>query len=183
MAVTGDLAHDSSLWRYCVELYGQPGVQQWLLGLQDRAAVDVNLVLLACWCSRHEVRLSTAEWRHLSATTAVLRQHVIAPLRRQRRRLDGAALPAVRRHLLQAELAAENALHAQLWQWWCAEHPAAAPAPSCRVALCCEANLARLADFYGMGRLVGTEPIVTAVQRLMAPQSPGDSDGRDELPF
>lgn len=183
MAGGGELSHDSPLWRYCVELYGQPGVQAWLLGLQDRAAVDVNFVLLACWCGRHDAPMTTAEWHHLSDLTAPLRQHLVAPLRRQRRRLEHFCSPTVRRHLLRAELAAENALHARLWQWWHSHYPAAAPVPPARAATRCERNLAALAAFYGMPRLGGDELIVTAVHRLMAPHSSGDSDGCDGLPF
>lgn len=182
MSVPGEPADDNPLWRYCVALYGVPGVKDWLLGLQDRLAVDVNFVLLACWCSRCDLALSVADWERLNRATAPLRCNLIAPLRRQRRRLEAGAPAPVRHHLLQAELAAENALYTQLWQWCCSICPAStSPSPS-SVEECTATNLAVLASFYGVGRFVGAERLVVAAHQL-AVQLAGDSEGRDGLPF
>lgn len=183
MSDTAGLTHDSPLWRFGVTLYGQPGVRKWLLGLQDRLAVEVNFVLLAGWCSRHGLMLSLADWQQLDAATGSLRQTLIAPLRRQRRRLAATAPSLVHHHLLQAELAAENALYEQLWQWWCAEHVVLAPALLPQIERSSAMNLAGLASFYGMNRFEGVEPLVVAVCQLAQRQSAGDSEGGDELPF
>lgn len=145
-----DFEHDSPLWRYAVNLYGRPGVRDWLLELQNRLAVDVNFVLFACWCGEHGLELSRGDWRQLSETTVTLRDVVIAPLRRQRFRLTVVMHEAISRVLLQAELVAENALYGQLWDWWCAhpEHPAPV-SPSCARRLCAR-NLDILATFYAI---------------------------------
>ncbi len=138
-----ELPHDSPLWRYAVALYGRPGVREWLLGQQDRLGVDVNFVLLACWCGEQGIALDEQVWQTLDAATESLRRVVIAPLRRQRRQLDGLAPAAVRGALLQAELQAENALHAQLWQ-------ACYGLGEAGDHHCWAHNLATLARFHGL---------------------------------
>src|ERR1700738_5469821 len=52
----------ADLWRFSCAFYAQPGVSEALLALQDRAGLDVNLILFALWqgaCGRR--RLSHAE--------------------------------------------------------------------------------------------------------------------------
>lgn len=148
MSDAADFAHDSPLWRYAVTLYGRPGVSGWLLGLQNRLAVDVNFALFACWCGEHGLELTDSDWRQLGRDTATLREAVIAPLRRQRIRLDGIAPSAVRNGLLQAELAAENALYDPLWTWWRARAGSFVPVPPLRSRSLCAGNLNALARFH-----------------------------------
>ena len=185
MSVVGskDPAENNPLWHYCVTLYAAPGLKEWVLGLQDRLAIDVNFVLLAGWCGRHGVELSTDDWGHLNRITAPLRCGLVAPLRRQRRRLESRAPATVRHHLLQAELAAERALYEQLWQWWCAAWPAPPVAASTRVGALAAANLSTLADFYGVPRFLGDERLTEAVDQRVRRQSARDSEGSDGLPF
>lgn len=100
------------LWRFSLALYARPGVAAALVGLQDRAGCDVNLMLFATW-------LGAARGRSLDATQVAAAKGAIAPLnggivhelRRLRRELRGAAdddIQALRRRIMTAELAAER---------------------------------------------------------------------------
>ncbi|MBI1180373.1 MAG: TIGR02444 family protein [Alphaproteobacteria bacterium] len=94
-----------SLWRFSLDLYGQPGMEAACLDLQERFGADVNLVLYCLWRGR----LSGPEL--VAADTAVrrLRDDITVPLRRMRRALarqGGEA--ALRESIKQAELEAER---------------------------------------------------------------------------
>ena len=47
--MAGEPSDNEALWRFSLAFYARPGVSEALIGLQDRAGLDVNLVLFALW--------------------------------------------------------------------------------------------------------------------------------------
>ena len=106
-----------SLWRFSLALYARPGVAAALLGLQDRAGCDVNLILFALWLGARAHALDALWLAAAAAAMAPLNTAIVHPLRRLRRELKGAAdrdLQALRRRILNLELAAERQIQQQL---------------------------------------------------------------------
>ena len=85
---------DGDLWAFALRVYGQPGVPDACLGLQDGLAADVNLLLFAAWLGAGGRRLDSQETR--AAVDAVIQWHgeVVEELRRLRRRLKTGPAPA-----------------------------------------------------------------------------------------
>ena len=78
------------------------------LDLQDRRALDVNLLLFAAWAGRVcGVRLTRRELERIEAGIASWRDEVVRPLREVRRRVK-AEDAALYERLKAAELAAER---------------------------------------------------------------------------
>src|SRR5579864_5335585 len=107
----GDLA-GKAFWRFSLALYARPGVADALIALQDRAARDVNLILFGLWVgATRGHRLAGGELAVAEAVAAAITDAAVAPLRRLRRRLKGAADPdllALRRRVAGLEIAAER---------------------------------------------------------------------------
>jgi uncharacterized protein (TIGR02444 family) len=107
-----------AFWRFSRALYARSGVAEALIALQDRAGLDVNLMLFALWRGAvYGHRLSGAALRAAEAAIAPLREDVILPLRALRRRLKPAQddnVQALRRRIGRLELAAERAAQARL---------------------------------------------------------------------
>ena len=105
-------------WRFSLAFYARSGVAEALIALQDRAALDVNLMLFALWRGAvYGHRLDAAALRAAEAAVAALRDEVIVPLRALRRRLkpaQGDDVQALRRRIGRLELAAERAAQARL---------------------------------------------------------------------
>jgi uncharacterized protein (TIGR02444 family) len=101
-----------SLWRFSLALYARPDVATALIGLQDRVGCDVNLVLFALWLGATRAELLDAEMLvAAAAASAPLNTGVVHPLRRLRRELKdvaGGDIRALRRRVLNLELAAER---------------------------------------------------------------------------
>lgn len=88
---------DNPFWDFSVAVYGQPGVAEACLHLQDTAGVDVNVLLYCCWLARRRPEaLTEAEISAIAARTEVWRNEVVRPLRSVRRWLKGGrtGLPA-----------------------------------------------------------------------------------------
>ena len=104
--------------RFSLAFYARPGVAEALLGLQDRAGLDVNRILFAIWQGavyRH--RLEAAELQAVEAAVAPLRREIVEPVRDLRRRLKTQTdedIQALRRRVAVLELAAERAAQARL---------------------------------------------------------------------
>lgn len=79
----------TGLTDYAGWLYGQPGMQELLLALQDDAGQDVLLLLTACWLGQRQKKAAPELWASLHASQAPWREKVIQPLRRVRRHLAG----------------------------------------------------------------------------------------------
>jgi uncharacterized protein (TIGR02444 family) len=107
-----------AFWRFSLAFYARPGVAEALLGLQDRAGLDVNRILFAIWQGavyRH--RLKAAELQAVEAAVAPLRREIVEPVRDLRRRLKTQTdedIQALRRRVAVLELAAERAAQARL---------------------------------------------------------------------
>jgi len=106
-----------SLWRFSLALYARPGVAAALLALQDRVGCDVNLILFALGLGAEARALDAPGLRAAAAAIAPLNTAIVHPLRRLRRELKGAAesdLQALRRRILNLELAAERQIQHRL---------------------------------------------------------------------
>ena len=101
-----------ALWRFSLVFYARPGVAEALIGLQDRAGRDVNLILFALWRGlAHGHRIDNTELKAAEIVAAPLRRQVVEPLRRLRRALKADNNPdiqALRRRVGALELAAER---------------------------------------------------------------------------
>jgi uncharacterized protein (TIGR02444 family) len=116
---TGGAWPDSALWDYALRLYGEPGVEAACLTLQDRAGVDVNLLLFATWLGATGRRLEPSVLTRARQSAEDWQSRVVQPLRVVRRelkprlaavgpRLRG-PLTATRQQLAEVELALERA--------------------------------------------------------------------------
>lgn len=122
-----------AFWRFSLAFYARPGIPDALIALQDRAGLDVNLMLFALWRgAMHGQGLQASELRAAAAAIAPLRREIVGPLRELRRRLKpvgDADIQALRRRVLGLELAAERAVQSRL-----AALPAAAQSEGRRCA-------------------------------------------------
>lgn len=110
-------AAGEAFWRFSLAFYGQPGVADALIAIQDRAGRDVTLMLYALWLGVGGHRLAAAELTSAEAAIAPINAMAVGPLRRLRRQLKGAADPdlvALGRRVGVLELAAERRAHYRL---------------------------------------------------------------------
>lgn len=113
---TGERAAEA-LWRFSLMLYGRPGMQDALIGLQDGGGHNVNLILFGLWLGLNGERLGAADLARARAAIAKLDRGIVTPLRGLRRGLKGDPDPDVRdlrRRVLALELAAERRIQARL---------------------------------------------------------------------
>lgn len=112
-----ELAAGEAFWRFSLAFYARPGVADALIGLQDRAGRDVNLILLGLWLgATRGTALDAAALASAEAALAPVNA-VIAPLRTLRRRLKGSGdhdVEALRRRIAVLELAAERQAQGRL---------------------------------------------------------------------
>jgi uncharacterized protein (TIGR02444 family) len=107
-----------AFWRFSLMLYARPGVAAALIGLQDRAGRNVNLILFGLWLALGRGRqLDAAGLARARAAMARLDRDVVLPLRDLRRALKGDSDPDIeelRRRVLALEVAAERRVQARL---------------------------------------------------------------------
>ena len=116
---------DGPHWSFALDIYARPGVSDACLLLQDRAGVDVNVLLLALYAAaRRGMALGRHDLQNMDDAVAAWRQEVVGPLRAIRRRLKSGPKPApdaapeaLRRHIKKAELQAEQIEQAVLARW------------------------------------------------------------------
>ena len=77
-------------WRFSLKFYGQLGVSDACIALQDGCGVDVNLLLFLFWLASERQTLSADEVKKLDATIKSWRELTIIPIRDTRRKLKGA---------------------------------------------------------------------------------------------
>jgi uncharacterized protein (TIGR02444 family) len=105
-------------WRFSLMIYAQPGIAEALIGLQDRAGHNVNLILFGLWLGLSEsARLDAADLPRARAAIDPIDRGVVVPLRSLRRTLKADPDPdmrALRRRILALEIAAERRVQARL---------------------------------------------------------------------
>lgn len=106
----------TEFWPFSLALYARPGVAPALIALQDRRALDVNLLLYCCWAGSRGQRLSDAEFQALIAAARPWHERVVRPLRAARRAAAdfGTTGRALYQRLKEDELAAEKVEQALL---------------------------------------------------------------------
>jgi uncharacterized protein (TIGR02444 family) len=77
-------------WRFSLKFYGQTGVSDACIALQDGSGVDVNLLLFLFWLASERQALAADEVKKLDATIKSWREFTIIPIRDTRRKLKGA---------------------------------------------------------------------------------------------
>jgi uncharacterized protein (TIGR02444 family) len=77
-------------WRFSLKFYGQSGVSDACIALQDGCGIDVNLLLFLFWLASERQMLSPDEVKKLDATIKSWRELTIIPIRDTRRKLKGA---------------------------------------------------------------------------------------------
>lgn len=97
-----------SLWRFAVDRYAQPQVQQHCLQLQDAHGLSVNWLLWLLWLEAQGRQATPALLDRAEADTGRLRRQFIEPLRQMRRSLDQQDEAPLRRQLGRVELTAER---------------------------------------------------------------------------
>jgi uncharacterized protein (TIGR02444 family) len=89
-------SRESPFWRFSVRFYARPEVAPACLELQDKAGVDVNLMLFLLFLAEEKRVLTNDEVVRLDARIASWRAQVVMPLRDLRRRLKGGIGEAAR---------------------------------------------------------------------------------------
>ncbi|MEE4118001.1 MAG: TIGR02444 family protein [Paracoccaceae bacterium] len=113
---SGDVAEPgAAFWRFSLSVYGQQGVPDICLALQDAHGVDVNMLLYLLFRATGGTALDADEIARLDAALAPWRDEVVRPLRGVRRGLKDAALARIaadddrlRQRIKSAELEAER---------------------------------------------------------------------------
>ena len=111
-------------WRYSLKFYGQSGVSDACIALQDGFGVDVNLLLYLFWLASEGRQLTADEVKALDDKVKSWRELTIMPIRDVRRKLKGAATlaepakqEAFRDKVKAVELEAERMQQEALYQF------------------------------------------------------------------
>lgn len=106
---------DDPFWDWSVAAYGRPGVAGACIELQERRAIDVNLLLFCCWAARRGEPFKLAELRRIVVEVDIWHREAVRPLRAVRRTLKQLAVSApaelveaVRQRVASIELDAEH---------------------------------------------------------------------------
>jgi len=114
----GEPPDGESLWRFSLAFYAHPGVSEALIGLQDRAGCDVNLMLFALWLGvSGRGRLTKKELATAARIARPITADIVGPLRALRRRLKpnpDADVQLLREGIKSLELAAEKVVQDRL---------------------------------------------------------------------
>jgi uncharacterized protein (TIGR02444 family) len=130
------LQAENPLWTFSLVVYAEAGVQEECLALQERHALDVNLLLLCAYAGVQGVTLSGHDVAAAADVVAGWHRDVVRPLRAARRALKAGArddAAALRTDVKAAELRAEQVEQAMLWAWW--QRRAAGTAGNAQAAL------------------------------------------------
>jgi uncharacterized protein (TIGR02444 family) len=120
-----DIELNNALWRFVLSFYGRDKIAAACLTLQDRLAVDVNVLLFAIFAhAEGRIALNEDDIATLDALIREWRTEVIQPLRRVRSRMKSGPGPApsavterLRSRIKGAELEAEQIELAVLHNW------------------------------------------------------------------
>ena len=132
-----------ALWEFSLDFYARPGVSAALIELQDRARLDVNLILFALWHGLSgRGRLDDERLAVADQAARAIQTEIVMPLRALRRRFrtdPDADIQRLRETIKALELDAEKIAQARLAG--CAGPPAIDTDPAERLAAA-RANLA-----------------------------------------
>lgn len=106
----------AAFWRFSLALYARPGVADALIALQDRAGLDVNLILFGLWAgARHGLQLGGDGFAAAAEAVTEL-NGIVRSLRALRRQVGGddGDITPLRRVLLRLELTAERQVQRRL---------------------------------------------------------------------
>jgi uncharacterized protein (TIGR02444 family) len=140
------LQAENPLWTFSLVVYAEAGVQEECLALQERFALDVNLLLLCAYAGVRGVTLSGHDVGTAVEAVAGWHGDIVRPLRAARHALKAIArddAAALRTQVKAAELKAEQIEQAMLWAWW-QGRPAEAVDPQAALS----ANIRRLLEHY-----------------------------------
>ena len=86
-----------ALWQFAVRTYGQPGVTDACIELQDERGADVNMLLFSVWIGTTRGHLADAEFEAAERFSRQWRDDVVAPLRSARRwmKSDGCTMTGI----------------------------------------------------------------------------------------
>ena len=114
----GELSDDNPLWRFSLGFYERSGIAEALIALQDRADLDVNLMLFALWVGASgRGRLTGEELAIADRLVRPIRADIVEPLRALRRKLKpdpDADVRRLREGVMALELAAEKVIQERL---------------------------------------------------------------------
>ena len=77
-------------WRYSLKFYGQAGVSDACIALQDGCGIDVNLLLYLFWLASEGRAVTAGDVKMLDDKVKSWRELTIIPIRDVRRKLKGA---------------------------------------------------------------------------------------------
>ncbi|QPG05588.1 TIGR02444 family protein [Salinimonas marina] len=105
----------TDFWRYSTGVYRAPQAEALCLRLQDTAGVNVNMLLMLCWCLDHQKIVVLKQWQILKAAIA----HSEEGLQKHRLHRKAAKAPSHPDHdnygrLKEQELALESEQQAEL---------------------------------------------------------------------
>ena len=107
--------HESEFWRFSLAFYARPGIADACLELQDKATVDVNVMLYLLFLASRGRQTDDIDVARIAEIAQAWRDTVVVPLRAVRRALKSAIGPyvpaltsALRSDVKRIELAAER---------------------------------------------------------------------------
>jgi uncharacterized protein (TIGR02444 family) len=115
----GNPQYQNEFWRFSLAVYGQPGVAEECLGLQDKFGLNINLLLFCAWLGRRGIVLTREDLEGASRSIASWHDHVVRPLRGARRqmKLHHEDVSALRTQVLRVEIEAEQVEQATLFEY------------------------------------------------------------------
>ncbi len=158
---------ESPLWTFSLVVYAAPGVQDECLVLQERLALDINLLLLCAYAGVLGVTLSGQDVAAAAQAVAGWHGGIVQPLRGVRRALKGLArddAAALRNEVKRIELQSEQIEQAMLWAWWDARDAGPSAAPAAALS----ANLRQLIAHYGGDPAQSAPSLTRAALRAIA---------------
>ena len=112
------MSESSGFWDFSVRVYGQPGVADACLALQNQHGLDVNLLLYCCWIGGSRGAIRDSDLKSAFEFSATWSANVVRPLREVRSWMKTAGHPSdcipradsmeVRADVKATELAAER---------------------------------------------------------------------------
>ncbi len=112
------MSESSGFWDFSVRVYGQPGVADACLALQNQHGLDVNLLLYCCWIGASRGAIRDSDLKSAFEFSATWSANVVRPLREVRSWMKTAGHPSdcipradsmeVRADVKATELAAER---------------------------------------------------------------------------